>query len=781
MANRVKTSVYIDRQESIKNINNTLENLKLNNINIGFNTTSLNDLNKTINNVFDNLSTNFNKITSMNTVFYDKGNAVRNIANIKDELGNTLKVMQDVKNESTAFSLGNNFEKQEKELDKFNDEVLKLIQTINIAKSNNLLKTSAYDGLLNRANKLQFGDDNGLKNLQSAVNNISKSEQNVIRLRNTINDIKSSFENIKVSDNFSNIDTTSIENYKQSLKEAENLLNNKLRNNSQSITNSGISQITNNLKSSFSDIQNQVKEYDKLANSIEKARQQSELKANIQSNKDELNQTNAINKALEEEYRQRQKLQETLSNSSNKLNILSDNEIVDKNLINQAENDIKSLQSIFNNFNTDKSEKEIDELLTKITRLSQEDLSKMTKTEKLDTAVKSVSSNVNNISKSESQILTLNKTINTLENNLDALKTKYDKLVKINPESLQKFNSELEKLKTISSNVKSGDIIDGQKIKSQCDVARDSLSKLENEVKKDGFRTGKQDVNSFGEAVKNAFGNVGIYYGSSVAIREVFNAMKQGVQDVISVESAFVSLRRIVDMTDESANNLRQEFGQMALNLATSTTDITNSITDYAKLGYTLDEAKTLATETQKFNLAGDINNLGEATTNTVSALKGFGLEAKNVTEVLDAENTASNKYAVSAKGVAESLKRSASALKVTGNNYKESISMITVADEINQDSEKTGNALKSISANLVKTGKDGLKFRDKILNYTNFDISNGDGSLKNTFEIFKGIGKEWNKLTDEQKNSLGMDLFGRFCRSKIKQNRGKLNLKMAC
>ena len=39
----------------------------------------------------------------------------------------------------------------------------------------------------------------------------------------------------------------------------------KLRNNSQSITNSGISQITNNLKSSFSDIQNQVKEYDKLA------------------------------------------------------------------------------------------------------------------------------------------------------------------------------------------------------------------------------------------------------------------------------------------------------------------------------------------------------------------------------------------------------------------------------------------------------------------------------------------------------------------------------------
>ena len=695
MANRVKTSVYIDRQESIKNINNTLENLKLNNINIGFNTTNLNDLNKTINNVFNNLSTNFNKITSMNTVFDDKGNAVRNIANIKDELGNTLKVMQDVKNESTAFSLGNNFEKQEKELDKFNKKIKEMQEITSLYKNAEIIKPDTINKIDKAINKLDFfkSTEEDIQKVQDRVNRLSSSENGIVKLRNTISKIKNEKLNLQDNGDLDKVDTKSIDNYKQSLKEAEKLLD-KFRNNSPNITNGKVSETINNLKSSFSNIQSQVKEYDSLANAMAKVREQSELKSNNQINKDELSQINAINKSLEEEYRQRQKLQETLNNSSNKLNILSNNEIVDKNLINQAENDIKSLQSIFNNFNTDKSEKEIDELLTKITRLSQEDLSKMTKTEKLDTAVKSVSSNVNNISKSESQILTLNKTINTLENNLDALKTKYDKLVKINPESLQKFNSELEKLKTISSNVKSGDVIDGQKIKSQCDVARDSLSKLENEVKKDGFRTGKQDVNSFGEAVKNAFGNVGIYYGSSVAIREMFNAMKQGIQDVIQVESAFVSLRRIVDMTDESANNLRQEFGQMALNLATSTTDITNSITDYAKLGYTLDEAKTLATETQKFNLAGDINNLSEATTDTVSALKGFGLEAKNVTEVLDAENTASNKYAVSAKDIAEILKRSSSALKVAGNDYKQSIALGTVAQEVIQDSSRVGTAL---------------------------------------------------------------------------------------
>ena len=135
----------------MKNINNTLANLKLNNIDINFNT-NLKDLNSQINSVYDNLKTNFSKISSMNTTFVD-GEAVKNVTNLKDEFNNTLKIVNDLNSGTQILNLGSNFEKQEKEVKKFNDEVLKLVQTINIAKSNELLKTSAYDGLLNRANK----------------------------------------------------------------------------------------------------------------------------------------------------------------------------------------------------------------------------------------------------------------------------------------------------------------------------------------------------------------------------------------------------------------------------------------------------------------------------------------------------------------------------------------------------------------------------------------------------------------------------------------------------
>lgn len=826
---KVKLSAYIDKQETLNNINNIIDNLKLNNINLDINF-NIKDLNSKINNIYSDLNKSLNKNIEtpkinnnktvesieqtgeivdklINKIKQIKGNSIsidnilgdnvkikdtsknideilnkvtkisstsstfkldddmvkttKNVTTLKDELGNSINIIKDLQTGITTITPKVNFEKEEKELDKFNQRIKEMQEITSLYKNTEIIKPDTINKIDKAINKLDFfkSTEEDIQKVQDRVNRLSSSENGIVKLRDIISQIKN--EKLKLQDNgdLDKVDTKSIDDYKQSLKEAEKLLD-KFRNNSPNITNGKVSETINNLKSSFSNIQSQVKEYDSLANAMAKVREQSELKSNNQTNKDELSQINAINKSLEEEYRQRQKLQETLSNSSNKLNILSNNEIVDKNLITQAENDIKSIQSIFNNFNTDKSEKEIDELLTKITRLSQEDLSKMTKTEKLDTAVKSVSSNVNNISKSESQILTLNKTINTLENNLDALKTKYDKLVKINPESLQKFNSELEKLKTISSNVKSGDIIDGQKIKSQCDVARDSLSKLENEVKKDGFRTGKQDVNSFGEAVKNAFGNVGIYYGSSVAIREMFNAMKQGVQDVISVESAFVSLRRIIDMTDEDAKNLQTEFGKMALNLATSTTNITNSITDFAKLGYTLDEAKMLATETQKFNLAGDINNLDEATTDVVSTLKGFKLEANDVTDVVDKMNTASNKYAVSAKDIAEILKRSSSALSVAGNDIKESISLGTVANETIQDASRVGTALKTLSTRMIKVTKEDPKYREKLLNIANVDIMDGD-KFKSTFEIFKELGAVWDKLSDVDKSNIGSNLFG--------------------
>lgn len=750
---KVKLSAYIDKQETLNNINNIIDNLKLNNINLDINF-NIKDLNSKINNIYSDLNKSLNKNIEtpkinnnktvesieqtgeivdklINKIKQIKGNSIsidnilgdnvkikdtsknideilnkvtkisstsstfkldddmvkttKNVTTLKDELGNSINIIKDLQTGITTITPKVNFEKQEKQIDKFNKKIKEMQEIIFFYKNTEIIKPDTINKIDKAINKLDFfkSTEEDIQKVQDRVNRLSSSENGIVKLRDIISQIKN--EKLKLQDNgdLDKVDTKSIDNYKQSLKEAEKLLD-KFRNNSPNITNGKVSETINNLKSSFSNIQSRVKEYDSLANAMAKVREQSELKSNNQANKDELSQINAINKALEEEYNQKQKISEQLSNAQSKLSITKNNGFVSENLINEVQGDINLLQNALNNINTDKAEKEVDELLSKISKMSNEDLSKLSKTEKISVATQSINSEVSKLTNSSQQVVRLSKTISTLENNLDSLKNKYDKLVDKNPEELQKVIAEINNLKNTLNSIQNGKLIDNLDITNTCNKARDSYSKLSNVVKDSGFKTGRQDVTSFGEALKNAFGNVGIYMGSAMALQQIFNVMKQGIKDVISVESAFVSLRRIIDMTDEDAKNLQTEFGKMALNLATSTTNITNSITDFAKLGYTLDEAKMLATETQKFNLAGDINNLDEATTDVVSTLKGFKLEASDVTDVVDKMNTASNKYAVSAKDIAEILKRSSSALSVAGNDIKESISLGTVANEVN-------------------------------------------------------------------------------------------------
>ena len=138
----------------MKNINNTLANLKLNNIDISFNT-NLKDLNSQINSVYDNLKTNFSKISSMNTTFVD-GEAVKNVTNLKDEFNNTLKIVNDLSSGTQILNLGSNFEKQEKELEKFNKKIEEFRIGLSAYNVNDIIKKSTIKSMSNDLNKLDF-------------------------------------------------------------------------------------------------------------------------------------------------------------------------------------------------------------------------------------------------------------------------------------------------------------------------------------------------------------------------------------------------------------------------------------------------------------------------------------------------------------------------------------------------------------------------------------------------------------------------------------------------
>ena len=67
-------------------------------------------------------------------------------------------------------------------------------------------------------------------------------------------------------------------------------------------------------------------------------------------------------------------------------------------------------------------------------------------------------------------------------------------------------------------------------------------------------------------------------------------------------------------------------------------------------------------------------------------------------------ESNSLNNFSISTDGLASALQRSASALKTAGNDIDESIGLITAGNQIAQDPESVGAAMRTIALRLTGT-----------------------------------------------------------------------------
>ena len=261
---------------------------------------------------------------------------------------------------------------------------------------------------------------------------------------------------------------------------------------------------------------------------------------------------------------------------------------------------------------------------------------------------------------------------------------------------------------------------------------------------------------------------------------QVINMVEQGLrqiyQNVVNIDSAMTELKKVTNETDNTYDAFLDDAGTRAKNLGTSISDIVTASADFARLGYNLKDSKELADAAVLYQHVGDgISSVNDASESIISTMKAFGVEAKDVTSIVDKFNEVGNNYAISSAGVGSALQRSASALHTAGNTLDQSIGMIVAANDVAQDPESVGNALKVLSLRIrgAKTDLEQMgestddvavstsKLREQIKALTNvdgkggFDILTKSGDFKSTYEIMEGIANVWKEMNDVDKASL--------------------------
>lgn len=179
--------------------------------------------------------------------------------------------------------------------------------------------------------------------------------------------------------------------------------------------------------------------------------------------------------------------------------------------------------------------------------------------------------------------------------------------------------------------------------------------------------------------IKSAIGNITGYD----LIYRIVNVTKQGIQYVREIDSALTELKKVTDETEESYRNFLQTASKTAAAVGSTVKDITTMTADWARLGYSMEQAASLAESTAVLLNVSEFSDANQASEALISTIQAYGYAADESMSVVDILNEVGNNFAVSSDGLATALQTSASALMSAGNDLNQSVALVAAANKV--------------------------------------------------------------------------------------------------
>lgn len=407
-----------------------------------------------------------------------------------------------------------------------------------------------------------------------------------------------------------------------------------------------------------------ILEEEKLANKMADVREKSEQARQAEEKRQELAQSKVINRALEDEYKQRQKLADQvheiqlLSNGGikndyatqlavlegrlSKLGFKAD-EIAKKTLnVNTAFNDLK--QRLSQPFD----ESNFQEIITLNDKLQKELIESQNELTRLGASIKMAtdSSRLNNVNQMQ-------------------------KWADNNGKAMKKYGDQINGLISQMGN------LDNPLTKLDSDDILREFKKVQSEA----IRTGNVGMTT-AEKFSNAWNKIGGWSLVTGAFAKIGQAGRKMYEAVVKVNSAMIELRKVSDASASEIKKYFDEAAKSAKSLGSSVSDVINATADFSRLGYSLPEASELAKVATLYKNVGDGINIDEASSSLVSTMKAFNITAEDSISIIDKLNEVGNNFSISSGEIGEALKRSASSLSVARNSLSESIGLITAGKQ---------------------------------------------------------------------------------------------------
>lgn len=200
------------------------------------------------------------------------------------------------------------------------------------------------------------------------------------------------------------------------------------------------------------------------------------------------------------------------------------------------------------------------------------------------------------------------------------------------------------------------------------------------------------------------------WFSASQAIMQAIRAIRQMISASIELDDALTQLKIVTNETDATYAKFADDIAETAQRLGASMTDLIDATTTYARLGYTLEESKVLSGLTAQLQGVGDIE-AQDAQDAITAIIKAYDVGVDDMESIMDRLVKVGNNFPISVSQIAEGMNNASSALAAAGNEFDESVALLTAANTTIQNAAKSSTGLRTLVARLrnVKTELDDL------------------------------------------------------------------------
>lgn len=153
----------------------------------------------------------------------------------------------------------------------------------------------------------------------------------------------------------------------------------------------------------------------------------------------------------------------------------------------------------------------------------------------------------------------------------------------------------------------------------------------------------KKVTSAFGQfwnELKGKFRSIGTYLTASLGWQEVWQQLRKGVEYVRQIDLALTELKKVTNETDEAYEAFLQTASKSASKIGSTVSDFVNATADFARLGYNVEQAASLAEAASVYKNVGDgIDDVAQASESIISTMKAYGIEAENAMGIVDRFN----------------------------------------------------------------------------------------------------------------------------------------------